>query len=261
MAYSKEIILIAGITTILLVIFLLVIINFVAIHSKRKLQFNNEKLQLQSQFSQTLLQSQLEIQEQTREHISKELHDNLGQIASLVKINLTTLPTVLDDKVKTKQKIEETTDHVRRLIADIKSLSVSLGSDRVAKTGLARALETEVERINRTDQFTASFMQEGVMPVLDNDKSIILFRMAQEILNNIIKHSGAKEVNVLLKGAENLVILAVSDDGTGFNVEEKRNSGGAGLLNLQNRAKLINANLSIQSSPGKGTQVTIELFL
>lgn len=261
MAYAKEIILIAGITTILLVIFLLVIINFVAIHSKRKLQFYNEKQQLQSQFSQTLLQSQLEIQEQTREHISKELHDNLGQIASLVKINLTTLPMVLDDKVKAEQKIEETTEHVRRLIADIKSLSVSLGSDRVAQTGLAKALETEVERINKTDQFRAGFMQEGVMPVLDNDKSIILYRMAQEILNNIIKHSGAKEVNVLLKGAENLVILAVSDDGTGFNVEEKRNSAGAGLLNLQNRAKLINANLSIQSSPGKGTQVTIELFL
>ena len=146
-------------------------------YHRQKFRYRQEKQQLQSQFSQTLLQSQLEIQEQTLRHISHELHDNLGQVASLIKINLTTLQ--LDDTAKTTEKIEDTKDLTRQLIADLKSLSVSLGADRIAQTGLAQALETEIDRLNKTGQFTASLTQEGSIPVLDNDKAVILFRMAQ----------------------------------------------------------------------------------
>ncbi len=96
---------------------------------------------------------------------------------------------------------------------------------------------------------------------MDNDKAVILYRMAQEILNNTVKHSGAKQITVLLKASGNLFTLAFSDDGVGFDIEKKMNSGGAGLNNLQNRARLINAQLTMQSTPGNGTGVTIELPL
>ena len=90
--------------------------------------------------------------------------------------------------------------------------------------------------------------------------TLILFRMGQEILNNTLKHSCAKHVTISLHVSEKLFTLSISDDGVGFNLEEKILSGGSGLLNLQNRAKLIHAEFSIQSSPN-GTAIIIQLPL
>ena len=247
--------------TILIVAFIILLlicfIGFVLVifYYKRKKQ----QIELKKQFAQTLLQSQIEIQEQTLQHISRELHDNLGQVASLIKINLNTLQ--LSNAEKAAEKIENTLDLTRQLITDIKSLSVSLGSDRIAQTGLAKALQTEVDRLNKIEQFTASYELQGAMPEINNDKAVILYRMAQEVLNNMVKHSRAKQIKILLIANENLFTLAFHDDGIGFNADEKMNASGAGLRNLKSRALLINAQLHIQSLPGTGTQITIKLPL
>ncbi|MGN6435115.1 MAG: sensor histidine kinase [Agriterribacter sp.] len=249
-------------TIFIVSIIILILISFIGFvlvvyYYRRKKEREIQNL-LQSQFSQTLLQSQLEIQEQTLLHISHELHDNLGQIASLIKINLNTIP--LNDIPKAQQRIEDTKELTRQLITDLKALSVSLGGDRISQMGLARALEIEVERLNKTEEFKASFIQEGLLPVLSTDKATILYRMAQECINNMVKHSLAKKINVFLKTNENLVTLVLSDDGVGFNVDEQMQTIGAGLKNLQNRAKLINAELSIISTPGNGSTVNIQLI-
>jgi signal transduction histidine kinase len=249
------ILIVVGSSLFLLVAFFLVL--FVLYFFKKKKQILLEKELLKKTFNENLLQSQLEIQEQTLQHISHELHDNLGQVASLIKINLNTLQ--LNEPVKAAEKIETTKDITRQLITDLKLLSVRLGSDRITRTGLTKALETEVERLNKTGQFSATLTQEGNTPGIDNDKAIILYRMAQEILNNMVKHSGAKHIGVLLNSSKNLFTLAFTDDGVGFNIEAKMNSGGAGLFNLQNRARLINAQLIIQSTPHNGTTIRIEL--
>ncbi|MEP6583119.1 MAG: ATP-binding protein [Ginsengibacter sp.] len=240
-----------------MVMLVAIIIIAVIKYQNRIYKHRKEQAQLHVQFSQTLLQSQLEIQEQTFRHISSELHDNLGQVASLIKLNLFTIE--LDDPAKAQDKIESTKDLTRQLLSDIKSLSVGLSSDKIAKSGLPQALITEVERLNKTGQFIATFTQEGHFPLLDNDKAIILYRMVQEVLNNMIKHSRAKNINVLLNASESLISLAISDDGIGFSISEKINSGGAGLLNLQSRAALLKASLYVQSAPGNGSKTTIDL--
>jgi signal transduction histidine kinase len=245
-------------TIVILVLCAFIILNFILYYLKTK-KHHNQQIILKSQFAQTLLQSQIEIQEQTLQHISRELHDNLGQVASLIKINLNTLK--LDNLPKATEKIAETKELTIQLIADIKSLSVSLGSDRIAQAGLVKALETEVDRLNKTGQFTAIFALEGTMPVMDNDKAVILYRMAQEILNNMVKHSQATQINIFLNVSENLFTLAFRDDGIGFNTAEKLNSSGAGLRNLTSRALLIHATLRILSSAENGTSITIEMPL
>ncbi len=149
-----------------------------------------------SHFRQELLKAQVEIQEQTFQHISSELHDNLGQVAILIKLNLQTIS--LKDLPKAAQKVEDVTELTKQLITDIRALSVGLSSDRIVQAGLAKALETEVERINKTEQFIALFTKEGNLPEINNGKAIILYRMAQEVLNNMVKHSGAKEIRVSL---------------------------------------------------------------
>jgi len=238
-------------------LFALFIILFITIYRFRLNRYMKEKGLMKIKFSQTLLQSQIEIQEQTLQHISRELHDNLGQVASLIKINLTTLK--LNEPEKAVEKIEHTKDLTRQLIADIKSLSVSLSSDRIAEAGLVKAIETEVERLNKTGEFIATFQLQGTLPDIDNDKAVILYRMAQEVLNNMVKHSEAKHINIFIYVKENVFILALNDDGIGFNSEEKMNASGAGLRNLKNRALLINAQLHLESLPGKGTKIIIEM--
>ncbi|MEO6733974.1 MAG: sensor histidine kinase [Ferruginibacter sp.] len=240
-----------------IILLLICFIGFVLVifyYKRKKLQD-----ELQKQFSQTLLQSQIEIQEQTLQHISRELHDNLGQVASLIKINLNTLQ--LSDEQKTKEKVEDTKELIRQMIHDIKSLSVSLGSDRITQIGLAKALESEAERLNKMGTYAVSYELQGDVPSIDNDKAVILYRMAQEVLNNIVKHSQAKNIHMLLSSTPQLFTLIIQDDGVGFDVNENIQAAGAGLRNLRSRASLINAQLQVQSSPGNGTHITIELPL
>lgn len=248
------------ITTIISSVFFVILLFIFAISISlryRKRKRENEDLKVQ--FSQTLLQSQLEIREQTLRHISYELHDNLGQVASLIKINLNTFQ--FDDKTKAIQKIADTKELTLQLIADIKALSVSVGSDHLSRTGILKALEMEVERLNKTGEFIASFRSEVEVMEISQDRAVILYRMVQEILNNCIKHSRAKHIDLIIHNQENKYILAINDDGVGFNTEKAGSNVSAGLTNLQNRAQLIQANIKIDSTPGKGTQVTISLFL
>jgi len=242
-----------------IIFFILVgfVIAFIIIYQRRRARHFSEIVQLKHAYSQTLLQSQLEIKEQTLKHIAYELHDNLGQIASLIKINLNTIR--LEDSEKSVQKIEATKELTRQLIADLKSLSISLNSDRITQLGLIKGLEDEVERLNKTGQFKVVLETGDAIPTLNENSTIILYRMVQEILNNIIKHSGATQVFMSLQVKENLFTLVIHDNGVGFNPEDKLKNGGSGLLNLTSRAKLIQAMFFIQSSPDDGTRICIEL--
>ena len=254
---SEEIITTIIFGTVLFLFLAVIIVLSIIQYKNRQRKFKIEKEYLKAQFSQTLLQSQLEIQEQTLQQVSRELHDNLGISASLVKIHLTTLP--LGNAELLPVKVEETKDLVRQLITDIKALSVRLDGDRVGRVGLIKSIGTEIERINKTGQFTASLTQDGSTPEIDPGKATILYRMVQEILNNAVKHSQAKNIKVNVQTSDKNLTLAISDDGCGFDWEAKSNSSGAGLFNLTNRANLIQAVLSFNSVAGNGTTVTIEL--
>lgn len=247
-------ILIAGFVFLALVAFIIVFILF---YQKRRSAYIHELNAVKAKFQETLLRSQLEIKEQTLLHISRELHDNLGQIASLIKINLNTLN--LNETDNAGKKIGETKELVRQLISDLKSLSISLNSDRVVQSGIVGSIETEIERLNKTGEFQAELRIHGQVAPLGANTTIILFRMVQEILNNTVKHSAAKRITLTFYSTENLLTLVCADDGIGFDLEEKKGSGGSGLLNLQNRAKQIDARFSISSSPQTGTTIMIEL--
>lgn len=243
--------------SITFILFATFIVLLIFRYYKRNNKYQSDLTLLKFEQQKALLQSQIEIQEQTLQQVSRELHDNLGISASLIKIHLTTLP--LTNTELLPGKVEETKELVRQLLTDIKSLSIGLDGDRVVRIGLLKAIGTEVERIYKTGQFNITLTQDGTRFELDPGKSTILYRMVQEILNNAVKHSGAKNINVNVGTSDKSLILAISDDGCGFDWEAKKNSGGAGLFNLINRANLIQAALSFQSATGSGTTVTIQL--
>ena len=248
---------IVAVAVVFIFFVLLLLLRIVVKYQRNNFRHFLEKQQIEAEFSQTLLQSELETKEQTMQQIARELHDNIGQLASLIKLNLHTLK--FDDKSDSVQKVEDTKELVRQLILDVTSISTSLNNERVSKLGIITALENEVDRLNKTGIFLARLEQVGPSPTLEGNTIVILYRMAQEIINNIVKHSKAKQVVVSLKTTNTSFELAFSDDGEGYDVPWAMKSGGSGLTNLQSRAKLIQARVMINSTPGNGSSTSIEL--
>lgn len=244
-----------------MVFFLLVFFIVIALAVRyRRRKKENEVLRVQ--FSEQLLKSQLEIQEQTLQHVSRELHDNIGQMASLIKINLNTIQ--LQHREAAEAKVANTKELTRQLITDLKLLSTNLNSDKITRLGLMRALQAEADKIERTGAFKAQFIQHNDVPVIADEKTIIIYRMVQEIVNNSLKHSGASEITIQVDYDKKRFTLSVSDNGKGFNPQEKMedlSDTGNGLLNLRQRAKVINAAISFNSAPGKGTETIISMAL
>lgn len=222
------------------------------IYLKRKNTLLREKEDLSIRFEQTLLRSKLEIQEETFSNISKEIHDNIGQVLSLVRINLNTMGNTVDE-----QKIEMMDDLMGRAITDLRNLSHSLDTDVIRNTGWIKATERLLMAMGKTGKFKIHFNAEENLPTLGNERPIILYRMIQEIINNIIKHAGASEIRFSATLKDNHIVVNIEDNGKGF--DRSTITAGAGLQNLESRAKLINAILYIHSLPGSGTGVTISL--
>jgi two-component system, NarL family, sensor kinase len=261
MLNQEEIVFIAitGILTIL--ILSITILIFFMTYQKRKLRYLHEKQQLQSQFSQTLLQTQLEIQEQTLKNISQEIHDNIGQALSLAKLNLNTMPITNDEALQ--QKIRNSKELVSKAITDLRDLSRSLDTDYVQEMGLQRAIEYEMEIIRKTGTIETSMIVEGTLFRLEKQKELILFRIVQETFNNILKHANAKKIEVNINYSNDGFVLTIEDDGKGVNLqplnEGENNNFGLGIRNMHSRAKLIGADFNMTSKIGEGTEVKIVL--
>ena len=215
---------------------------------KENLQINI--LTIQQNFQQELLQTQLEIQEQTLKNISEEIHDNVGQVLSLAKLNLFTFE---NDK---EPKLQSTKNLVSKAINDLRNLSRSMHGDIIAQLGLQQSITNELTIIENTRQFVAKLKVSGIAYKLDQQKEMVLFRIVQEALNNCIKYSKAKIITVGLNYESSDFLLTVADDGIGFNIS---NTTGIGLKSMQNRAALIGGKFDINSSINYGTTIIITL--
>ncbi|HYE55552.1 MAG TPA: sensor histidine kinase, partial [Chitinophagaceae bacterium] len=251
-----KIFLIAGAGTFLLLAIFIVL--FVVGYYRKQIAFMKQKNEIHK-FQKVLLNTQLEVQEQTFQTISQEIHDNLGQVLSLVKLNLNVMEKALPEVGK--DKLITTKELVSKAITDLRNLSKSLNTDMIREIGLKDCIERELSLITRTGQHKTLFSIEGEAARLDNQKELILFRMFQELLNNIIKHAAANTVIVRLTYKPESFNLIVADDGQGFEIAKIQSTPhfGLGIRNMQNRASLIGATFKFDSSPGKGTTVSIEL--
>lgn len=249
------------ISTALLLAFGVLIARYVFLYQRKKYRHQQEVLILQEDFTQTLLQSKIEIQEQTLNHISKELHANFSQLVSLININLSEILPHCSDSIK--ENIVETKALAKQVLGDLKSLSVSLNTEHIMKIGILKALENELSRFGKTKRFITHFTKAGTEYRLSPDREIILFRLCQEALNNILKYSKAKTISISFDFEEKLLILNIIDDGIGFDLDSVINESGerqsTGILNMQKRAKLIDGLLDIHSTIGMGTKVNIIL--
>jgi signal transduction histidine kinase len=239
------------------------IVTILFLYQRRQHRQTLEITKMKEEYERETLKSQLEIQEETFKNIGQELHDNIGQMLSVVKLSLAVLP--MNDKHEAWEPIQGARQILNKAMIDLANLTKSLHTDRIAQIGLGESIHFELENINRAGLLDIEFSITGIEQSIDDQKGIVLFRIFQENLNNILKHSKAKKVLINLTYLDDKFIMKISDDGIGFNVAEKKNStssaAGVGLKSIFNRAKLIGADIDMQSETGHGTIVTIQLPL
>jgi signal transduction histidine kinase len=244
--------------TILLFIVAIGIIVLVLIYQKKQVHYLSEKKQLKADYEKQILESRLEIQEQTMKSISQEVHDNVGQVLSVAKLNLNMINANGPAPV-IQEKLNDISELMRKAIQDLRDLSKSLHSDVIAEKGLLKAIENELEILKKTGAYTIALSIEGNYYHLPEQKELILFRMFQEAINNIIKHAKASVMDVLIAFHPQQLILRILDNGQGFDLAAIDTSKGLGLRNIINRSQLIGAFYFINSHPGTGTEIKITL--
>jgi two-component system, NarL family, sensor kinase len=235
------------------------LMTFMALYQRRHSKHLVEKQLLQSQHQQDLLRTQLEIQEQTLKTISEEIHDNLSQTLGLAKLNLHNLLATLPDG-PAKPKAEAAKDAVARASNDLRQLARILHGDKVAETGLEQAIDAQLSIIRNSGQFQTGLVVTGEPIVLSVQQEMVLFRMAQELLHNAVKHSGGSRIDVQLDYAPDRLLLSVCDNGQGYDPSTANGATtGIGLGSLQSRAALVGATVTVNTAPGSGTTVAIGL--
>lgn len=258
---NSEIIIAIIAGTIMLLLLGCFISVFVLFYQKRRDKHKQEKKQLNLQFQQTLLQSQLEIQEQTMHTISQEIHDNIGQVLSLAKLNLGTID--LNNPGTLSQKIEDSRELVGKAIQDLRSLAKGLNTSFITDMGLLRSIEYELDMVRKSGGFITKLNTLGTPVKLDAQKELILFRIIQEVFNNIIKHAEATELLIQINFLPGVLTITITDNGKGFDftlqdINENPNFG-LGLRNMQSRAQLVGAQFNLASIPRIGTSVILSL--
>jgi len=252
-------------TGIALALFLVgFIVTMLFLYQRRQHRQQQQLVRMKDQYEQEVLRSQLEIQEATFKTIAQELHDNIRQVLSVVKLSLSVLPLEKDHQAY--DSVQASRQMLNKVIADMADLTKSLHTDRISQIGLAEAIRFDLDSLKRTGLLDVEFSVSGPEYPFDEQKSIFLFRMFQEMLNNILKHSKATRIIVaVIYSEDDKFVLQVEDNGVGFDPAKKQtqtsSSSGIGLKSMRNRAHLIGAQIFIESTPGKGSTVKVELPL
>ena len=253
-----------SLTTLIILgsVIVIALVSFVILLSylftSRKNKLLKEKQLMQSQFQQELLRTQIEIQSQTLQTISQEIHDNVGQVLSLARLNLATIE--VPGNTPNQTKINDTKQLVSKAINDLRDLSRSLYGNKIAELGLVDAIDNELKILQNSGQFKTSLKITGESFKLEAQKEMVIYRILQESLNNAIKHSKAQNIDIVLTYNTGLFHLTITDDGIGFDHNNLSSANmGMGLKSMQNRAAMIGGIFSIISGIEKGTKITIEI--
>lgn len=201
-------------------------------------------------------------QEEERGRIARELHDDFSQRLALLGIGLSRLwKKRPESEEEERTVVRELWTRSQEISSDVHRLSHQLHSSKLQHVGLVPALLGLCEEIGEKYRIEVQFADCGVASETPKDVSLCLFRVTQEALNNVVKHSRAKRARVELYQARSEIRLQVVDAGAGFDVELKGTEGGIGLVGMRERLRLVGGRLSVRSAPGRGTEILAEVPL
>ena len=203
----------------------------------------------------------IETQEAERQRIARELHDSVGQTLLLVKNHLSLGIRKAEPASPIMEDLGQASAEVSQAIEEVRATARALRPVELDRLGLGKALESMLDRIAATTPTRLSSELDDLGKLDGQEVEIQLYRIAQEAITNVLKHSKANEVIVELKREGKNLRLTVQDDGIGFNPECSSLTGGFGLPGMAERARLVGAAFSVKAAPGKGCRLTVTMPL
>lgn len=247
---------ISGLTLTILVIFLLVYRSF-----KQKQKLQQQKIsELETEKQLAAVEAVLKGEEQERTRLAKDLHDGLGGMLSGIKYSLNTMKENLIMTPDNALAFERSIDMLDSSIQEMRRVAHNLMPETLLKFGLDTALKDFCFYINGSGVLKLNYQSFGFEnKILDESISVSIYRIIQELVNNIVKHANAGSAIVQLTSSGNMLLIDVEDDGKGFDFSKVELESGIGWRNIRSRLEYLNGKLDVQSQPGKGTSVHIEI--
>jgi signal transduction histidine kinase len=204
----------------------------------------------------------IEAQEQERAHIARELHDDLSQRMALLSVWLTQLEQGMPDvSSRARQQMHDMAEVVTEVSSDIHHLSHQLHPPKLDTLGLVAAVGGFCRELSDQHGLQVIFVNSDIPGQVPKDVILCLFRIVQEALRNVLKHSGAAEAKVELSGHDDRIDLCISDRGVGFSLESAKGDAGLGLVSMRERVRLVRGYLSVESEPSHGTRIHVRVPL
>ena len=202
--------------------------------------------------------SLLKGQEEERSRLAKDLHDGLGGLLSGVKFSLSNMKDNLIVTPDNMAVFERSLDMIDTSIKELRRVAHNMMPEMLTKFGLDEALKDYCNTVNATKLLAVKYQSLGMETRFDKANEIIVYRIVQELLNNILKHAEASEVFVQLIRQDDRLNIVVEDNGKGFDTAILEKSKGAGWVNIRSRVEYLKGQLDVHSEPGKGTLINME---
>jgi len=256
MNYSQDIVfaVICSTLIILLLIGILIIVFFVA--GKQRMKQEMELSQTKLSFEQELRKVETEVSEHVMGQFAQELHDNIGQLLTAMHIQVENQKL---DHPELTEGLKPLEIYLAEVSQQLRLLSRTMNNDYIGHAGLFGTMQMEVERLRALKRYTVHWAAVQGKSNLDKNQELMVFRIFQEITQNALRHSAAKNLYIEIDNTNDHFELTVSDDGKGFNREEIFQSQKAsGLRNIIKRSMLAGLECEIKSSPGNGCMFKIK---
>jgi signal transduction histidine kinase len=235
---------------------------FKAAEIGRQLQVSQGQLGLSQREAQTFLGRLITAQEDERVRLARALHDGLSQSMALLAVELELLGQQPPDSAEQiTGRMDDFSSQVKTLSAEVHRMAHSLHPAKLEQLGLAAAMIAHCRDVERAHAISIQCECSDVPRWLPPDVARCLYRVTQEALQNVIKHSGAKRATVALTASDGALRLSISDDGKGFDLEAARAAPGLGLVSMQERVRLVHGQIQWRSQPGAGTRVDVRVPL
>jgi len=229
------------------------LVVFFITYQKRMLAKQLEVNRIKQDQQKEILKNTIQAQEKERKRIAQDLHDEVGAMLSVVKLNVGRIERQTENKAA--ELAGETKSFLDEVITQVRGISRSLLPPSLEKLGLYNAVQELANWVNKSDQVKIECWKSGEPFRLDIKVELAIFRIVQELVNNAIKHSGGDCIYIDVRYRES-VALVIRDNGEGFDLGKMLNTG-LGLKNLESRAEVIGARFKMKSAPGKGTVAII----
>jgi len=250
---QKEVQIMVLVATMIIIILAATVIIFFSYFQKKKIAYILKQREIQQRFEEEINKSKLEIQEQSLRNISWEIHDNVGQLLSVAKMQLNMIQYTLPQEQQAA--VAETGEIIGKSLQELRDLAKSLNPEKIKNIGLIESIKNEFSRYKRLNFLKTKLTIKGDEFSLNNEKEIILFRIIQEFCNNTLKYAKAENLDLVLNFETNNLIIEIQDDGVGFDTADISKQNGIGLLNMKSRAELIGAKLKLTSKTNEGTNL------